>query len=1292
MPVLRLSLLSLLLPLLACGRAPAPSSSGIQRDIERAADEQNVPRPLLLALAWTQSRWSMNPGHKSIDGGWGLFHLVDGPDAAEAHSLLRAARLTGLDPQRLRTDPFANALGGAALLRAQADLVFPQYRDLREDRLGDWFEVVMLDSGLTDARLATSFAESVFHALRDGVAANDGNGAPARLEPQAFELAGQSPWVSQSQELSGEYCPNGACVRYVQAANYSSGRSGLGLQYVVIHDMEGYYEASIQYFTNPGTQASAHYDVRSSDGQITQQVRDGDTAWHAGNWDVNQRSVGIEHEGFAHSGGQWYTEAMYKSSAALTRWLCDRFNIPKDRHHIIGHYEVPNPDHAGWFGGAGAHHDPCDSWAGSPTWHNVSACYWNWDHYMALVTGGSGGGGGGPPPPPPPPPPTQGTLSGFVGDACCGTGSGRKALPGATVTLAGTSHAATTDAAGFYSFKLNAGDYTPHAAAAGYQNGDHTSVGGTATVVVHSGKTTWGSVLLHPAAAAKPVVHISSPAAGATVSTTPLRVTGTCSGAATVHIGKAAFAVQGGNFTGSVGLVAGPNTIAVSATGPGGSTSASVHVTYGPPQTGVQGAVTSAANGAAVAGALVSLSSGGHAQTDAQGRFSVGAPAGDHTLSVQASGFAAWSAAVSVAKGLATRNVVLAPVPAAEPPQLRIDEPTEGETFTQTPATISGAVSDPSVSTVEVNGTAFPVVDGAFSGPVPLHEGPNTIAIVASNGGGAGNAEVHVTYAPVHTGVQGIVTDGDTGAAIAGASVSAGNASAKSGGDGQFQLELPAGETTLVISAAGYHEDKELVSIPDQGFADFDVSLEPGTNPVAGAPRISIWSPSDGDVVTAAAVAVTGAVDDPSVSSVSINGVPVPVADGEFHGSAELKQGPNTIAVAATNAQGTTTERLAVTFAPATSGVQGTVASSTGKPIAFALVVLQEVPGSSAQTGADGSFRIVAPPGSYTLAASAGGYAATTATVDIPDGDFAVADLSLTAVATSGAPQVIIADPADAQVVTSGRIAVRGTIDDPAIGVAQIAGRAFPVLNGIFDGVAELSPGANAITVSVTSAGGTGSATVNVTYDATQTGVHGQISSAADGLGIAAAVIELTKGAHAQTDFAGNYRLGAPAGDYTLSVNAAGYQPFSRPVTIAAGESAEVVVLLVALPQAGGHLHITSPSSGDHVPAGTVAVAGTADIPGLRSLAVNGAAVAPDAAGNFSAQVPVQAGDNQIYVRATDADGKVYADAIYVRVEAGPSAASPGTGGCQSAASDPALLCFAALAALWRSRSKARQR
>ncbi len=105
--------------------------------------------------------------------------------------------------------------------------------------------------------------------------------------------------------------------------------------------------------------------VRSSDGQVTQMVREKDRAFHAG--DYNRRSVGIEHEGFVDN-ASWFTDQMYRASAALTRNIADRYGIPKNRTHIVGHVQVPGTDHT----------DP--------------GPHWNWTTYMNYVTGGSGGG------------------------------------------------------------------------------------------------------------------------------------------------------------------------------------------------------------------------------------------------------------------------------------------------------------------------------------------------------------------------------------------------------------------------------------------------------------------------------------------------------------------------------------------------------------------------------------------------------------------------------------------------------------------------------------------------------------------------------------------------------------------------------------------------------------------------------------------------------------------------------------------------------------------------------------
>jgi hypothetical protein len=70
-------------------------------------------------------------------------------------------------------------------------------------------------------------------------------------------------------------------------------------------------------------------------------------------------------------GRRAYTESEYRASAQLVAYLANRWSIPLDREHIIGHNEVPNPYHPGWLGGASGHTDP--------------GMYWNWGHYMNLV-------------------------------------------------------------------------------------------------------------------------------------------------------------------------------------------------------------------------------------------------------------------------------------------------------------------------------------------------------------------------------------------------------------------------------------------------------------------------------------------------------------------------------------------------------------------------------------------------------------------------------------------------------------------------------------------------------------------------------------------------------------------------------------------------------------------------------------------------------------------------------------------------------------------------------------------
>jgi hypothetical protein len=142
------------------------------------------------------------------------------------------------------------------------------------------------------------------------------------------------------------------------------------IDFIVIHDTEDLsYSQTIQEFQNPNFGASAHYVV-SSAGQVTQMVLEKDIAWHAGNWDYNTRSIGIEHEGFANVPNS-YTLGEYQGSAQVAASICSRWGVPLDRSHVIGHSEVPDPNNPGKFGGEANHTDP--------------GPYWDWTTYMSLA-------------------------------------------------------------------------------------------------------------------------------------------------------------------------------------------------------------------------------------------------------------------------------------------------------------------------------------------------------------------------------------------------------------------------------------------------------------------------------------------------------------------------------------------------------------------------------------------------------------------------------------------------------------------------------------------------------------------------------------------------------------------------------------------------------------------------------------------------------------------------------------------------------------------------------------------
>ena len=178
-------------------------------------------------------------------------------------------------------------------------------------------------SGIPQDDVARIYTYDVFNSLRTG---RESDGYRVRAQTSISKIYGRhrlrilsAPMVTvQSGRIASEssdYMRRRSGIRRRAATTRSVARGWI--THVTIHTAEGSYAGTICGFQNCSAQVSAHYVVRSSDGQITQMVLEKDKAWHVGS--ENSYTVGIEHEGYMSAPSTWFTDAMYNASALLTR-------------------------------------------------------------------------------------------------------------------------------------------------------------------------------------------------------------------------------------------------------------------------------------------------------------------------------------------------------------------------------------------------------------------------------------------------------------------------------------------------------------------------------------------------------------------------------------------------------------------------------------------------------------------------------------------------------------------------------------------------------------------------------------------------------------------------------------------------------------------------------------------------------------------------------------------------------------------------------------------------------------
>jgi peptidoglycan hydrolase-like protein with peptidoglycan-binding domain len=119
-------------------------------------------------------------------------------------------------------------------------------------------------------------------------------------------------------------------VEFLASPFFTSGRGGSTITDIVLHWMDGTLANTDAEFAHGSRRVSAHYGVE--DDVVHQYVRDSDTAWHAGDWNENCRSIGIEHSA---APGRLATPATIATSVDLIVSLCRLHHITPD--HIYPH-------------------------------------------------------------------------------------------------------------------------------------------------------------------------------------------------------------------------------------------------------------------------------------------------------------------------------------------------------------------------------------------------------------------------------------------------------------------------------------------------------------------------------------------------------------------------------------------------------------------------------------------------------------------------------------------------------------------------------------------------------------------------------------------------------------------------------------------------------------------------------------------------------------------------------------------------------------------------------------------
>ena len=304
---------------------------------------------------------------------YGMMGLVINGKGCFRENLKTVAVLSGYSEQEILDNPYINVLAYARAFEKLA-----KQMAIRSSKAEDYIPVI---EALSELPLAEQKDKLPMKMMLYSVFREMGSDLQALFGDDYALLSGET--VSLAKET--DY-PNAIWIP-APPCNFEERTKEVSA--VVIHYTEGSYAGCISWFQNCDSQVSAHYVIRSSDGQVAQMVREADKAWHART--ANGYTIGIEHEAYGDI-ISFFTEAMYRSSADLVRNICSRYDVI-DGHRTFDRDTLDN----GTTLNNGVHpqggEDACIKIRGHQHYpdqtHTDPGPFWDWNYYYKLINGGA---------------------------------------------------------------------------------------------------------------------------------------------------------------------------------------------------------------------------------------------------------------------------------------------------------------------------------------------------------------------------------------------------------------------------------------------------------------------------------------------------------------------------------------------------------------------------------------------------------------------------------------------------------------------------------------------------------------------------------------------------------------------------------------------------------------------------------------------------------------------------------------------------------------------------------------